>query len=114
MIEVRFPIFKYFLEGYFNESADYEELDQLIEEFYDREQQYYQTQLKSEVKYIMSAILKNDKLYCELYNFIRRYGGRRLELNDIVFLLSKINEGNTYEKNMKNGKKFAKNTLIKS
>lgn len=66
-----FTTLKYFLEGYFNMSANYDELESLSKKFCALEEEGYRIQLKSELKQI-----KEEHDWKSLREFVRRYGER--------------------------------------
>lgn len=79
---------RYFLECYFNVSADYSELDSLIKEYKKIENREYIEDLKEEIKL---ALLPNNIEF--LRGFIKKYGMRNIKNDDkIIWLLNNIRD----------------------
>lgn len=82
----KYERFKYFLECYFNQSADYAELDKLIHEFNTIENCDIKAQLKNEINKIM---LEEDIEAAK--EFIRKYGMRNMSPDKLKWFLTCLN-----------------------
>ncbi|HDR4570982.1 contact-dependent growth inhibition system immunity protein [Bacillus cytotoxicus] len=77
---------RYFLECYFNVSADYSELDALIKEYKEIESDEYIKNLKEEINLVLSA----DNIEF-IRSFIKKYGMRNTKSADkFIWFLSHI------------------------
>ncbi|MDC2864641.1 hypothetical protein [Bacillus sp. BP-3] len=77
---------RYFLECYFNVSADYSELDTLIKEYKDIENAEYIKDLKEEISIVLSV----DNIEF-IRGFIKKYGMRNMKSDDkIIWFLNHI------------------------
>ena len=77
---------RYFLECYFNVSADYSELDTLIKEYKDIENDEYIKDLKEEISIVLSV----DNIEF-IRGFIKKYGMRNMKNDDkIIWFLNHI------------------------
>lgn len=83
--ELNFETFKYFLECYFNVSANYDELDRLINEFNSSENQKYRQQLRFELEQILQ--LDNWNV---VQKFVKSYGMRNMNEEKLKWLILRI------------------------
>lgn len=77
---------RYFLECYFNVSADYAELEELIAEFKIIEKDALTKQLIAEV-----SIIQQNKVY--LRGFIKKYGMRNMNNQRLEWFISSLING---------------------
>jgi len=77
--------FKYFLECYFNVSANYDELDKLINDFNSSENLKYRQKLKSELEQILH--LDDWDL---VQRFVKKYGMRKMNEEKLKWLIQRI------------------------
>jgi len=87
--DVRLNKFKYFLECYFNPSADYSELDSLIEDFSKSEIEDTIVGFQEELKYIKSL---EEQEYFEIKEFIRKYGMRNMPIEKVKWFIEYLND----------------------
>lgn len=85
-LESKLEIFKYFLECYFNESENYEGLEELVNVF-NEEQIDYRIRLYKELTYILNAVHID---YAQ--DFIRIYGKRKMSKDKVYWLIELIQE----------------------
>lgn len=79
----------YFFECYFNISADYLELDELIDEYKQTESREFVDDLKGEITLLLSI---NDIKY--IRDFIKKYGMRNIQDDKkIISILNHIKNG---------------------
>jgi hypothetical protein len=76
--------FKYFLESYFNQSANYEELEEVVYDF-NEEDIEYRIRLSKELKYILQY--QDEDLIQE---YVRRYGKRKMSKEKIEWFIKII------------------------
>ncbi|MEW5568619.1 hypothetical protein ABGT17_08240 [Rossellomorea marisflavi] len=85
-LESKLEMFKYFLECYLNESANYEGLEELVNVF-NEEQIDYRIRLYKELTYILNA----DHIdYAQ--DFIWIYGKRKMSKDKVYWLIELIQE----------------------
>jgi hypothetical protein len=80
-----FEAFKYFLECYFNVSANYDELEQLIEEFNISEGEKYRKQLKMELELILQ-----QGNWDAVKEFVRKHGMRNMSHDKLKWVVNNI------------------------
>lgn len=85
----RLKKFKYFLECYFNPSAYYSELDNLIEDFNKSEIEDTILGFREELKYAKSL---DESEYPEVKEFIREHGMRNMPLEKVKWFIEYLNE----------------------
>lgn len=83
--ELNLGSFKYFLECYFNVSANYDELKKNVRDFKDNENIESYRKLKEELKYILEL---GD--WGAIQEFIKKYGMRRMNEDKIKWLIKTI------------------------
>ncbi|MDR4935316.1 hypothetical protein RGU11_02835 [Rossellomorea marisflavi] len=82
--ENNLEVLKYFLESYFNESANYEELEELVHDF-NEEDIEYRIRLSKELKDILKY-QKEDFIQ----EYLRRYGKRKMSKEKIEWFIKII------------------------
>lgn len=80
-----YEMFRYFLECYFNVSADYDELEKLVQEFQMTEKGKYSKLLIDE----LGGIQKNNN-WDLLQDFVRKHGMRNMNQNKLKWLVQSI------------------------
>jgi len=89
--DYNFKAFKYFVEAYFNWSMDYDDLEELVDDFLQREIEDIVTRFVKEIKKLHDL---NDSEFIK--NFVFIFGHRALSLkkaNDMIeMMFKKINE----------------------
>ena len=83
--ESRTETFKYFLECYFNVSANYDELDKLINDFNSSENLIYRQNLKSELEQILNL---GD--WDQVQKFVKKYGMRKINEEKLKWMIQRI------------------------
>ncbi len=83
-LESKLEIFKYFLECYFNESANYEGLEELVNVF-NEEQIDYRIRLYKELTYIL-----NEDHIDHVQEFIRNHGKRKMSKDKVYWFIELI------------------------
>ncbi|GKU76498.1 contact-dependent growth inhibition system immunity protein [Paenibacillus sp. L3-i20] len=81
----RYELLKYFLECYFNVSANYDELEQLITEFRNSETAKNQSLLIAELETIQR--LDNWEF---IHEFVRKYGMRNMAFNKLKWFIDTL------------------------
>lgn len=80
-----FETFKYFLECYFNVSANYEELENIIKDFNSSEIDKYRQKLQTELKLILEL-----KDWDTVQNFVKKYGMRKMNEEKLKWFIKFI------------------------
>ncbi|WP_026593194.1 contact-dependent growth inhibition system immunity protein [Bacillus sp. UNC437CL72CviS29] len=83
--KLNFETFKYFLECYFNVSADYDELDKIIKDFNLVENMEYRKKLRTELKQILR--LENWDM---VQRFVKKYGMRKMNEEKLKWLIQSV------------------------
>lgn len=81
---MNFKTFKYFLECYFNPSANYDELDKLIVDFNSFENVGYRKKLHSEL-----LVLQLEE-FSIMQEFVRKYGMRKMDDEKLKWLIQRM------------------------
>jgi predicted Ser/Thr protein kinase len=82
--------FKYFLECYFNPSAYYSELDDLIKEFNTIEPEINKSRLKQELK----KLILNENIN-DTKEFIRKFGMRNMPIEKVKWFIEYLDSNIT-------------------
>ncbi|TCP27840.1 hypothetical protein EV207_11767 [Scopulibacillus darangshiensis] len=85
MNENDYKTFKYFLESYFNVSANYNELEQLIQEFNTIENSKYRESFKNELEQMLE-----EKDWDSIKEIVKVYGMRNMSHDKLIMLVKKI------------------------
>lgn len=85
--ELRFESLKYFLDCYFNVSANYGELDEILNNFNLHENTKYRKKLKEELKLILE--LENWRIVQEV---IKKYGMRKMDEEKVKWFIHYVYE----------------------
>lgn len=85
--EKEYPKFKYFLECYFNASADYSELETLVDEYKTIESKDNIEALQIEVKKLIKLSDKG-----EIWLFIKKYGMRSMRDEKFKWFLNYLDK----------------------
>ena len=85
--EKEYPKFKYFLEWYFNASADYSELETLVDEYKTIESKDNIEALQIEVKKLIKLSDKG-----EIWLFIKKYGMRSMRDEKFKWFLNYLDK----------------------
>ncbi|MGF7048370.1 hypothetical protein J2T13_002878 [Paenibacillus sp. DS2015] len=83
--ELNLETFEYFLECYFNVSANYDELDKITSDFNSFENLKYRQKLKVELELILQ--LKNLD---NVQEFVKKYGMRKMNEEKLKWLIQCI------------------------
>lgn len=83
--KLKFETFKYFLECYFNVSADYDELDKIIKDFNLVENMEYRKKLRTELKQILR--LENWDM---VQGFVKKYDMRKMNEEKLKWLIQSV------------------------
>ncbi len=83
--QLKFEAFKYFLECYFNVSANYEELDKVVNEFILSENNSYRTRLQAELERIMKH---GD--WENVQGIVKEFGMRKINEDKLKWLIQSI------------------------
>lgn len=85
--ELKFETFKYFLECYFNVSANYDELGGIISDFNSFENIKYRKKLQAELELILQ--LEDWDI---VQRFVKKYGIRKMNEEKLKWLIQAISE----------------------
>ncbi|SDN60565.1 hypothetical protein SAMN05518871_106125 [Psychrobacillus sp. OK028] len=85
--ELKFETFKYFLECYFNVSANYDELGEIISDFNSFENIKYRKKLQAELELILQ--LEDWDI---VQRFVKKYGMRKMNEEKLKSLIQAISE----------------------
>lgn len=83
--EMNLEAFKYFLECYFNVSANYNELEEIINDFNSLENIKYRKKLRSELELILQ--LQEWNL---IQSFVKKYGMRKMNEEKLKWLIRTV------------------------
>ncbi|RAS80689.1 hypothetical protein [Priestia endophytica] len=89
--ELNFGTFKYFLECYFNVSANYDELEKIISDFNSFENIKYRKKLLAELELILQ--LQDWNIVQE---FVKEYGMRKMNEEKLKWLINVILDNLNY------------------
>lgn len=83
--ELNFETFKYFLECYFNVSANYDELNKIINDFNSFENTKCRNKLRAELKLILQL---EDWDFVQ--GFVKKYGMRKMNEEKLKWLIQSV------------------------
>jgi hypothetical protein len=83
--DLKYDTFKYFLECYFNPSANYEELETLVKEFRLTEESKYRQKLQQELEQILQLDHWDD-----IQEFVRKHAMRKMNSDRLTWFIRTI------------------------
>ncbi|SMD03924.1 hypothetical protein [Sporomusa malonica] len=87
-MNARLGTFKYFLECYFNVSANYDELTLIIKEFNSGENTKYRKQLYTEL-----SLIEQQEDWDMIREFVRKHGGRKMDEERLKWFIHELQYG---------------------
>ncbi|QPA30596.1 contact-dependent growth inhibition system immunity protein [Thermaerobacillus caldiproteolyticus] len=83
--DLKYDTFRYFLECYFNQSANYEELETLVKEFNLTEESKYRQKLQQELEQILQLDNWDD-----IREFVRKHAMRKMNSDRLAWFTRTI------------------------